>query len=463
MAAEEDPTERFLEALEGEGITVNESGGYDLHLRRFDFSQVQDDAIVNHLVPVLEGRRGARHTTKVVLVRCGAGAAVAGRIAEALQRNTRLQILDLMLSDHSLVCPILERLATTSNTLALEELKLDMLESTNQASVAKALQQYLVSKHATIQTLQLGVLEFKPRSGSSEILDALSRNESVKELTFTLCSIGELVFDYEEGLDEDAIGAEEDAEAQALATFFQSKRDLTSLSIRYCNILEYPLVCAAVRKMLVAKEYHLRSLEIGEVSNAVFRALMAAVSRSTTLEDLAIRHIELDQHDQTRALVETIPSLKIKKVALIFKAEYIGLSDGQILSNEEMLQERRRRAAGEQDRFLAAFKRNYVVQDVQCLFDYNEECNWFTDANQARLDFYLNRNRQLAKWIDKPQLVPRHLWQYAMALALEAGVSSFYQCLITLSKEIDGLPTEVGSRKRKRKRKHQSDQHAGAS
>jgi len=86
---------------------------------------------------------------------------------------------------------------------------------------------------------------------------------------------------------------------------------------------------------------------------------------------------------------------------------------------------------------------------VQCKKHESEE-NWLNEANQSRLELYLYRNRKLAQWIENPKLVPRDLWQYAIMLALEAGINSLYQSLLALSGHDIGLRQQGRKRKRPR-------------
>jgi len=102
----------------------------------------------------------------------------------------------------------------------------------------------------------------------------------------------------------------------------------------------------------------------------------------------------------------------------------------------------------EEDRLLEALKRNYIVQRVKCTrADWDGDLILFNEANQARLEFFLDRNRKLKQWMANPKLVPCELWSYAILLALEAGANALYQSLLSLSGQ------GVGLKKQGRKRK----------
>jgi len=133
------------------------------------------------------------------------------------------------------------------------------------------------------------------------------------------------------------------------------------------------------------------------------------------------------------ALAEVTPSFKVKEITLTALGEH---------------------AEDKEDVLLKAFKRNYSLLRVQCKsksFICNSTLNWFSDARQAHLNFYLDRNHKLAEWTKNPKLVPQELWSYAVALALEAGINSLFQSLIAL------LGLGVGLKQANRKRKPSQD------
>jgi len=103
----------------------------------------------------------------------------------------------------------------------------------------------------------------------------------------------------------------------------------------------------------------------------------------------------------------------------------------------------------QEERLLDTLQKNFNVQSVNLVQgDFRPEITWLSEANQIRLDFYLNRNRKLAQWIANPNLVPKELWPEAMKLAVEAGSESLYSSLQALAK----LGNSLRERGRKRKR-----------
>jgi len=153
--------------------------------------------------------------------------------------------------------------------------------------------------------------------------------------------------------------------------------------------------------MLVDTESPLQCLDLDAacIRLDMFRTLLtAAASKRTSLERLVIRNIGGERRsnngDNFDALEAAIPSLKVKELVVILV--------------EEPDEEREKR-------LIEAIKRNYTIQSMQCTrTDNAEEDEYgyplFTDANQARLNFFLNRNQKLAQWIENPKLVPRELW-----------------------------------------------------
>lgn len=158
---------------------------------------------------------------------------------------------------------------------------------------------------------------------------------------------------------------------------------------------------------------------------------MSAVSNSIELVYLTIRSIYPNEEpDHFRAIVEAIPSMETFEITLQFEEE----------STDEL-----------QSNLLESLKRNYFFLDIYVLCFANGPTsaeNWFNEANQSRLDFYLHRNKKLAEWTENPALVPSDLWPFAISLALKAGINSLFESLIALSGEGVGLRRKGRKRKR---------------
>jgi len=145
-----------------------------------------------------------------------------------------------------------------------------------------------------------------------------------------------------------------------------------------------------------------------------FRALLDAAKKSP-LEELSFGGIST--YLQRRALVESLPVLKIKKFSL----------GDENAPNQFILQ---------------ALQRNFSLESASI--------ESFDDDDNERLQFYLDRNKRLAQWADSPLTVPKLLWPDAVKLAMQAGESTLYQTLLTLS------GYAIGSMQGKRKRKRTS-------
>jgi len=83
---------------------------------------------------------------------------------------------------------------------------------------------------------------------------------------------------------------------------------------------------------------------------------------------------------------------------------------------------------------LNAVKRNFNFEQFGFEYAYhwigNDNVSVLTAANRQQLEFYYNRNDQLAKWVKNPFSVPKHLWSLPLKLAQEAGEKSLYYSLL---------------------------------
>jgi len=91
---------------------------------------------------------------------------------------------------------------------------------------------------------------------------------------------------------------------------------------------------------------------------------------------------------------------------------------------------------------LDAVRRNFKLRQV--LIESSDDGVVFLDeTEQGRVDFYMQRNQRLSDWVENPQSVPKHLWFYALRLAMGAGYTELYQSLLSISSEIDTASTSV--------------------
>jgi len=355
----------------------------------------------------------------------------ASSIAAALQRNNRIENLHMELCGDAILCPIFQSLASSGSVSSLTKITCDAGEGFQSETTAVAFQQYLESTSATIQCLELLNIGFDFLTGS--VLRGLRRNTSVTDLAFELCYIEQEATANDDGNKEIA---------RQLANAVGSKPGLTTLRFSSSNFWLYQEFVDAFEEILMRRVNALRCLDmdihIDYLSFPVgaLRAVMVAISRSTGLERLLLQQIDRDEDGVVPALVEGIPLLKIDELVLWFTSN----------SHHEEEEEEDNAQNKQEEEFLDAFKSNYCLQSVQCKQDFNGQ-PWFSEANQARLEYYLDRNRKLAQWIANPKMVPRELWSYAIMLAMKAGANSLFQSLIALSEHGVGLKK---GRKRKR-------------
>jgi len=175
---------------------------------------------------------------------------------------------------------------------------------------------------------------------------------------------------------------------------------------------------------LIQSKANLSTLELLNTAPLRFSLTLAEVlsQHKSTLEHLIIRNVDPDMEHCYQALLYAIPSFKITKLTISFRKDV----------NENLL--------------LETLKKNYKVQNVYCESG-QSEINCLSIVGQARLEFYLGRNRKLAQWVANPKTVPRLLWPEAMKLSLDAGEDSLYLSLQALSGHAIGI--ERGRRKRK--------------
>jgi len=333
-------------------------------------------------------------------------------IASALQRNTNIQTLRLLECEDDFIIPIYQTLTSPDSTSHLKNIIIESSDGGGLSeSLAEQFQQYLAG--ATIQSLEM--VDYQITDCLTNVFETLAQHTHVNELVFTGCAI--------EGEDEN--GNDDDDPGRHLAHLVQNKPNLSVLHMWDCDFFESQQFSNAVSELLTRRGgsalqclgiYRDNDPAVGLMHYlppiAVFRTLMSAISRSTRLEHFIIGNIIMGEfEDHLRELENAIPLFRIKELTLDFLEE----------SHEEEIE----------SRLLRALKRNYVVQNVRCSWRGGKN-NWLSETGQCRLNFYLNRNRKLAQWVENPKLVPRDLWPEAMKLAFLAGKESLYQSLLKL-------------------------------
>lgn len=248
--------------------------------------------------------------------------------------------------------------------------------------VAGALRQCLERPSAKIECFHQ--VDFLDNAAASSILEGLTRSASVKEVVF-----------------ED-VGLEGEDEARQLAKFIRKKANLESLRLCGCNFFDHQLFTDSLVELLVRRGSPLRYLSVqvlaghaGVFPLATFRALLTGVSGSAQLEHLCIERNSLANYFDAylQALLQDIQFWNVNKITLTFMG---------------------RGTERDEERLLGALRSNRTVQTVQCSVE--DGGNWFSDANQARLEIHLDRNVKLKQWTKNPDSVPRELWQYALKM-----------------------------------------------
>jgi len=401
-----------------------------------------DGVPFNHAIAgagIVSFLEGAPALTDVSLDDCSANSSdTTQSIATALQRNNRIQTLDLQMYVGDFLCRFLctlfQGLASSDSVSRLQKLSFGqphhfVLEKRDRERIAEALGKYLESAHATVHHLELRHSMF--HRDATHIFRGLNRNTSVTELKF----VAFLILEAE--ADDEMQEAEADDEMQEfkqeLVNFFRSMNGLRTLRIgRECDLFFQEAVWSAVAENLVRRESTLRFLEFcvdNDMPLPAFQSLMTAASRCVQLQGLSV-NFDSDPRDDSfgDALFEGLPSFKITHLEL------------QLLPDQK-------------EGLLRTHKNNYIFQSFHCTFNLRDSfaLDIFDEADKALLEIYLNRNRRLAQWTKNPKLVPRELWSYALNLAVKAGINPLFQSLLALSGQDVGLRKQGRQRKRPRR------------
>jgi len=412
--------DQFFQALQRRNKNLQ-----SLELNRIAFSRNNAEGIVSYLL----GGSAVSAPTHLTLFSCteeqrisAAAASPARSITTVLRQSAQLQSLEIeycnegFISDifRSLACVVDDNHASGLAKVVIETVQPQPpLAEPRELLYLEAMGQYFESPRATVQSLEMTV-GFSSTNGFSRLSQGLIRSTSVKEVVFDSC-------DFQgDGIQE---------QIQSLADLVRKKPNLSTLRAQFFDKQEF---CDAVIEVLGRRTSPLQCLDIEYSNNIMFREVLIAATKSTRLEQVAINGIVFDPHappyGRFETLVDKIRSLKVAELKL------------DIVTESGM---------GAEELVLGALRRNYIVQRVECI-EHESEDNWLSEANQSRLDFYLDRNRKLAEWVENPKLVPRELWQYAIMLALEAGINSLYQSLLALSGQVIGLRQQGRKRKRPR-------------
>jgi len=384
-------------------------------LKCFDFSSNNnEDTLISYLDAAASNNS---HLEELEFNGCSNGSIL---LAYALQRYTNLQSLRLMRCDDETFQLLLKNVLQVKKLAYAPKCTYDDIHPA--ASDLELLQQYLGRSNTQITIFELSNCEFNVHCAFASFLWQQFRGAVI----FRNCQIT----------------ADRAVEQPVVSNNpLGSTTNLHSLRIDNCNCFQNQELMSSLRGVLLQRGSPLRSLDIefddGDLSPTVplFQDLMKAASNSKGLEQLSLGLLfsEFGYGHLEEAVLFSIPMLKVQNFKLCMRPG--------------LLEE-------EKARLLQVLKSNYTFRTVECT---EREVtpittttrNIFTDARQSQLEYYLDRNRMLAKWIKNPKLVPCHLWSYALALALKAGANSLYQSLIALSGRGVGLKQQRG-RKRKR-------------
>ena len=327
-------------------------------------------------------------------------------VAAALQRNTNIETLKLRTGADHFLDTVLEGLVSNTclKTLVIE---IDFLA---EASTRNALRVLLESTRS-IQHLKLVGTHLVGES-FRVVAHGLINSSTVTDIALNHCRIP----------DEGSIGL--------LNQILGRKQNLHTLAIQNCAFFSHrPQFLQALFSALCRADSPLRRFRFEEdnmyhVTNdsiQSFRSLCKAVAESK-LETFSIGALPNLSHSQT--LADALPSMKIREIVIHF---------GLLGPNEDRMKQT----------ICRAVKNNFTLQSVKHQHGSADPFDP-TDEDET-LKFYLDRNIRLAKWVENPATVPKHLWKEATTLATKAGPTVLFRLLRKIAPEV--LP--VRGRKRK--------------
>ena len=249
--------------------------------------------------------------------------------------------------------------------------------------------QQLLESTVSIQTFGLSGVRFQNNGNTLRtIARSLIQSRIVSALEFKSCKF------------------RDEGSAAQFRSILQNKQNLTSLCLDNCSFIGGE-VHETIVSTLSRPDSRLRSFELKEHSidralpNGQFRNLLRAIEKSK-LERFDIRSIQSLQ--QLRALADSIPLMRIKKLHIVFAGDFDGGNPKPLL--------------------FQAIKNNFSLRSVHG----DRDGGSIFDANdKTRLVFYAKRNRRLDRWVDKPEKVDdRKVWPEALKLAEQAGPNSLF-------------------------------------
>jgi hypothetical protein len=333
----------------------------------------------------------ATFVTTLRLERCEMeGPAGALAVADALQRNSNIQRLELIDVSGTYLIPIVNGL--TSNT-TVKILKLWFAYVSLDVSLAVG---RLLESTRTIERLELAlgndydveVDTFRP------ISQGLIQSTSVTDVKLERCD-----FDGQEVV-------------LLLNSILASKTNLQSLTLDSCNLHEdgQAEFRAAILSLLQPHS-SLRSFDLNDRyvfdTSQDFARLLTAVEASP-LECFSIGTI--DSSENCLALIASIPRMQVRTLEL-------SLNDYDM---EDITTD-----------LIQAIKRNASLHTVAVKDVYGPD--WLDEDDNLKLLAYTARNEFLAQWMENPNLVPKAAWSEYLAVAQTTGHDTVFRILLALA------------------------------
>ena len=201
--------------------------------------------------------------------------------------------------------------------------------------------------------------------------------------------------------------------ATDIAAALQRNTNITTLKLYYNNFNDRLDLCPVLRRPdSPLRHFDFRGHNLGIPA---LKTLCEAVAESK-LESFSIGQI--DSLARLHILADAIPSMKIRKLVITFR------NFDRIPDAKQTLHQ--------------AVKNNFTLQSVEFVFVFpaGRPEGWRDQDNDAFLTFSMERNMRLAKWVEDPSTLPKHLWKQALELAVKAGPDTFYRIFQKIGPEV---------------------------
>jgi len=356
---------------------------------------------------------------------------------EVLQRNDPATTkINIFLSNERSHAEELAQALSANDFIVLIYLDLDDLRDTdNWSSVLN-----VIATREKLDTVILAGRNVAPpltlldAAAIRPFLQAIQQNPSVR--TFTLHNLrlkGEVLSSFLDGapflqsLFFDSVDIEP-SEVPVVAAALKRHRNITTLAFTdCCNGPSSLRILKGLTNMTVPLPVLL--LGLGHASAGENRRFSLLLEAASKIKLLGLQILRVRTEEMFRQITGRIPQMQLILLG-------VGIPNGRHWTDAKRV-------------FLAAVKQNFSLQSVSCSYHTDglvAAGTFFDESEEKRLSFFMDRNLRLARWVENPALVPRHLWAEALKLALKAGKETLWRSLQTV------LP-EVGDIQHKRKRK----------